>query len=526
MQSRPGLSEDDGALLAGEGLANLIAGPLDRVDRTVDARTDLTLNGRLDGWRWSFVGGLADMTRITRTSGASGDRHLDTVLLPSPGLLGDRCGTGAAADCVSTSLRAATGDVYLNGDLFALPAGAATAALRSGFAFSGIRSTSPLAPRSADRGRDEGNAQANLDLPIAARDSHLGRLTTGINGELRRLSDFGTLATIGSTLDWSPIRPVAILATFSREQQAPSLSQLDQAILATPDLRAFDFVAGDTAIVDRRDGGSAALRRATSRVAHVRLQVSPLKATDLALSAEYTIQRTRDPIASLTAATSVAMAAFPDRFARSADGYLTAIDVSPVNLARRDQQQLRWGLNYATAFGAARPPAGSTGTDKPLVRDQFQIALYDTWRLQDDVALRDRQPRLDLLGNDIIADTGGTPRHEIELQTTLATRAWSADVNADWQTRTGTTAGPALDKLTFSQGIRLDLRLQFNLAAQPWLTRRLPLLRGTLNISADNLLGAHTRVRQSDGTVPAAYQASYLNPTGRTFRVTLRKRFR
>ena len=64
------------------------------------------------------------------------------------------------------------------------------------------------------------------------------------------------------------------------------------------------------------------------------------------------------------------------------------------------------------------------------MRDSFQIALYHTWRFQDDVVLRNGMPSLDLLNGDIISDKGGTPRHELELQTTVSTSAWSAAINA------------------------------------------------------------------------------------------------
>jgi iron complex outermembrane receptor protein len=250
--------------------------------------------------------------------------------------------------------------------------------------------------------------------------------------------------------------------------------------------------------------------------------VKPLRSSDLTLSAEYTRERTRNPILNISAATAATMAAFPDRYTTSAEGYLTSMDLGPVNGYRRDRQQVRWGLSYSTAFGAAWP-AGA----KAPGRDQFQIALYDTWRLQDDVVLRNDLPSLDLLGHDIISDQGGTPTHEIELQTSVSTRAWSVNANLDWQTDTSALAGIASqDRLTFSQGVQLGLKLQLNLEEQHWLIRRLPFLRGYLNISADNLLGAHTRVHDSSGGVPPAYSDDYLHPTGPTFRLTLRKHFR
>jgi iron complex outermembrane receptor protein len=527
LQSRPGLSNEDGDLLAAEGLPDLVTGPLRRTDRTIDAQTNLTLNGKLDGWRWSFIGNLDDTTRITRTDDAVGAGRIAAVELPSPGLVGYRCHSGDAA-CVSTNTRQATGDLYLNGGLFSLPAGNVTAAIRTGFAFSGIRSISSFDLQSIERDRSQGSAQANLDFPITSRGSILGKLSVGLNGEARQLSDFGTLTTFGSTLSWSPVKPVSILASFSRTEQAPSLLQLGQATLETPDLREYDFVTGTTTIGRRIEGGNDDLDHETSRIGNVRLQVNPLRAADLALSAEYTIERTRNPIMNVTAATAATMAAFPDRFTR-ANGYLTSIDVSPVNLVRRDRQQIRWGLNYSTAFGGAWPGKNGAPLDpsKPPSRDQFQIALYDTWRFQDDVVLRNGLPGLNLLGNDIISDGGGTPTHQVELQTTVSVQAWSANISAVWQNSTSAKAGLlSQDRLTFQQGITVNLKLQINLADQHWLVSRIPWLRGSLNLSADNLLGAHTSVHDANGIVPAAYASSYLNPTGRTFRITLRKHFR
>ncbi len=131
------------------------------------------------------------------------------------------------------------------------------------------------------------------------------------------------------------------------------------------------------------------------------------------------------------------------------------------------------------------------------------------------------------LEGDLLSDMGGKPTHQIELHTTVSTRTWSADVNAQWQTHMTTRVGALQDnRLTFSQGVTVNLRLQFNLAYQHWLTRVLPFLRGSLNLSADNVLGAHTTVHHASGAVPLAYGESYLNLTGRTFRITLRKRFR
>ncbi|HEY0185336.1 MAG TPA: hypothetical protein VGC09_21250, partial [Rhodopila sp.] len=273
LQSRLGLADEDGDLLTQQGSAGLIAGPRYRSDRTVDAQTSLTLNGNLDSWHWSFIGRLDDTTHEIRTADNATSGGFDTILLPSPGLLGDRCGGLADTGCVVTDMRTATGDLYLNGKLLPLPAGSISASLRAGFAFSGIHSQSPAAGEQQERNRNEGNVQANLDFPITSRTSPLGKLSIGLNGEARQLSDFGTLSTIGSTLQWSPIKPVEIIASVRREEQAPTLEQLAEGALVTPDLREFDFVTGQTSLVQRTEGGNAMLQQERSRVANLRLQV-------------------------------------------------------------------------------------------------------------------------------------------------------------------------------------------------------------------------------------------------------------
>jgi hypothetical protein len=527
VQSRPGLTDNDGDLLAGQGLTNRIGGPLSRVDRTSEAQVNLTLNGKLQSWRWSFVGKLDALTRITRTNDITGD--LAAIVLPSPTLIGRNCDSAANPGCVSTGTRTASGDFYLNGNVAQLPAGAITAALRTGFAFSGITAHSPLPGRAGELSRDEGSAQGNLDFPITSRHSPIGQLTTSINGAVSRVSGFSTLSTIGSSIDWSPREAITIRGSYSREEQAPTLMQLGEAGLLTPLLREFDFVNGDTAIVQRIEGDTPDLRRATSRIGRLRLEVNPIRGKNLTLSGEYTIERTRNPIVNVTAATPATVAAFPDRFAFDG-GFLSSLDVSPVNLARRDRQQLRWGINFSTAYGApwtSNKNQGPGAPKPPPSRNQLQVALYDTWRFQDDAVLRNGMPSLDLLGHDLISDRGGTPRHEFELQTTITTRAWSAAINGSWRVPTTAIAGPlGSERLTFSQGIMINLRLRIDLGEQRWLTRMLPWVHGNLNISADNLFGAHLEVHRHGIGEPLAFAESYLNPTGRTFRITLRKRFR
>lgn len=44
-------------------------------------------------------------------------------------------------------------------------------------------------------------------------------------------------------------------------------------------------------------------------------------------------------------------------------------------------------------------------------------------------------------------------------------------------------------------------------------------------VSVDNLFDSRQRVTDANGTTPVAYQPGYLNPLGRTVRLSIRKLF-
>ena len=58
--------------------------------------------------------------------------------------------------------------------------------------------------------RNDGNAQLNIDVPLASRRNHflpfVGEFSTGnTNAAVDRISDFGTLKAFGYGLNWTPI---------------------------------------------------------------------------------------------------------------------------------------------------------------------------------------------------------------------------------------------------------------------------------------------------------------------------------
>jgi len=157
----------------------------------------------------------------------------------------------------------------------------------------------------------------------------------------------------------------------------------------------------------------------------------------------------------------------------------------------------------------------------------LQIGLYHTVKFQDEITIRSGLAKLDLLGGAALGSSGGTPKNQIDLQTNFSRNGLGASMNARWQEGTtvrgsGATGSQDLD---FSGLTTVNLRLFADLGLQPAL-RGKPFWRGArVSASIDNLFDARQTVRAPDGSTPITYQEDYLDPRGRTVRVSFRKVF-
>jgi len=186
--------------------------------------------------------------------------------------------------------------------------------------------------------------------------ARIGDLSTNLNLAVRSVSDFGGLTTIGGGANWSPVKPVNFIVSATRQENAPSISQLGNPLITTPNAQIFDYVRGQTVDVTRISGGNADLRAETRNVLRLGATYKPEKIQGLSLTANYSRVRIDNPVASFPAATAAVEAAFPDRFTRDANGVLTRIDTRPVNFAKRESQQIRWGFNFSRRIGSAPTP--------------------------------------------------------------------------------------------------------------------------------------------------------------------------
>lgn len=567
---------------------SLVPPGLRRESDTRAGHLGLSVNGTLAPWQWTVTGNFdrsASETETQTNAGLDRSRSVSTI---------------------------GNAELLMNGPLFELPGGSVTAAARAGFDARGLDSEAlrggALTIRELSRTRQ--HAQANVDIPIASRRravlTGLGNLSANLNAEIEHLSDFGTLRTLGAGLNWSPISEVSLIASVTDEDGAPSMQQLGDPVLQTPSVRVFDFVRGETVEVTRIEGGNPNLVADNRRVWKLGATVRPLGETDLSISANYTSSRIVDAISSFPAATAEIEAAFPDRFQRDSSGRLLLVDTRPLNFARVDRSELRWGFNLSLPVGPqpqpgqgrgrfgrggqggqgggatgapgtatpategqppqGRPPGGAQGERGPREgggtggwrggggrggfgggrggfggggggfggrgggAGRLQLGLYHTWHLTDKVLIRPGVPELDFLEGSAAGSGGGRPRHELELQAGLFKNGLGARLTANWQSSTFVRGGPVAgggtgEDLFFDDFATVNLRLFADLGLQKF-ARGNRFLRGTrVSLSIDNLFDSRQQVRDSLGATPLSYQPGYLDPLGRSVRLSIRKLF-
>jgi hypothetical protein len=535
------------------------AGPsrtaLTRETDSLAGHLGLALNGDIAPWRWSATANYDRSGTDTATQ------------------------TDAGADRAETLSESAAVETVASGPLFGLPAGDVTTSLRAGFDARGLESETIRAgaAQSRDLSRQRGSVQASLDLPIASRRRDvlgaIGDLSVNLNAEVEHFSDFGTLRTLGAGLSWSPVKAIDLIASVTDEDGAPSMQQLGDPVLLTPNVRVFDFLRGESVDISRLDGGNPNLAADNRRVFKLGLNAKPFAKKELTFTANYTNSRIENPIASFPTATPEIEAAFPERFLRGADGRLLRIDNRPVNFARSDREELRWGVNFSKPIGpqpqpgaggwrgrqgqgagspaGAPAPGGATTQQGPRGPrgpsagqggrggfgggrggfggggrgGRLQLAFYHNMRLQDEILIRPGLAPLDLLNGSAVGSRGGQPRHELEFQAGLFKNGLGARLSGNWQSGTEVTGGSSGD-LAFSDFATLNLRLFADLGQQRSLARKHPWMRGMrISLAVDNLFDSRLQVRDASGLTPLNYQPNLLDPLGRSVRISVRKLF-
>jgi hypothetical protein len=520
-----------GPVPAGSGAAAGAA--LRRDSRTRSASLGAALSGAIGSWSWSATASY-DFAR----------QRIETELPAAAG--------PPVTSLVRSTAQSANLDLLAYGELANLPAGPISVSLGGRFEAFDYRNRSSLAlvPGPVDLSRRTATARANFEIPLldgsTAGQSGFGELSANLNFDVEHVSGFGTLRAIGGGLRWAPARWMSLNLSASERETAPDPQSLGSPVVLFPNVRTFDFARGETVDILRIDGGNPDLRAQQLSSFSANLSLRPLPARNLLVSATYTRARTSDPIGALSVALPEFEAAFPGRFTRGPDGRLVSIDARPVNFARTQRDELRWGFSFfrnfraAVAPRAAEPAAGpepagadaarAAGFDLDQMRRTsatpatLQLGLYHSWRLRDRLRIGDGVPAIDFLEGSPAGLQGGSPRHRLELQASVYRAGVGARVTGSWQS--GTSVRVEDRTLSYGDLARFDLRLFADLGEQQGLVARAPWLRGTrLSVEVENVLNARPRVRDGTGRTPLGLQPSYLDPAGRSVRIVLRKLF-
>ena len=300
----------------------------------------------------------------------------------------------------------------------------------------------------------------------------------------------------------------------------------------------------------------------------------------MALQASYFKNNSRNTTASFPLLTPEIEAAFASRVVRDVNGRLVSIDQRPVNFDQEKSQRIRWGFNISGNIGAPPPARGpfggppgagagrgpGVGPNAALPAGQrpsgaapaaggaprgpgggrgfggggggfgpgggqpsrWNVSLYHTYRIQEEILIRPGVPVLDLLDGSATSSNGGASRHELELSGGLFHKGFGFRLQGNY--RSGTTVDgtglPGSSDLQFSDLATFSTFLFVNLDQQARVVKAVPFLKGSrLTLRIDNVLNDIIDVRDQNGNVPLGYQQGYIDPRGRVFELSFRKRF-
>lgn len=557
----------------------------DPLRRTVETNTlqgGAALNGNLSGWQWSLT---ADYTRdqVNTTTEDSGDL----------GALQAAVNNGTAnpfasdfgpllAPPVTDYARSVSDNINslatISGTPLYLPSGAVSTTFRAGYKRQDLnsRDISEGVTTLTDLGRDNFNAGFNIDIPLAKENidvvEAIGELSVNGNLGYSELSDFGGLLEYGFGLNWEPIDGLNFTASAIGEEAAPSIQQLGNPVIVTPNVNIFDFATGETVLASITTGGNLALPAEKRRDIKLAVNYEPKWFEDMRFIAEYVRNNSKNVASGFPLLTPEIEAAFPDRVTRDNTGRLIAIDQRPVSYSNVRSESIRYGLQFSKRFGqreehgdssrrtprSAAPSDGANGDTKPSGESSqapqqaqagerggrrggpggrgpgmggpsgghWRLSAYHTIRLEESVLIRPGVQELDLLNGSAIGSSGGSPRHKFELQAGWSKNGLGFRLQGEHETATRVNGGLTGSDLRFSDLTTLNLRVFMNLDNRGNLTEKVPFLKGgRLSFRIDNIFNDIQDVRDNSGMVPLRYQTGLIDPVGRYVELSFRERF-
>lgn len=534
--------------------------PLTRDVKTQTAQGGVSFNTLLADWRLALTSDytLVDTETVTQTNGDYADLRAGIAsgnINPFAADLGSDLLFTAPDTADSTTGTLSLRSTF-SGTLFELPAGEVQMTIRNGYDRQTIDSTASRRGfvTAVALNRDNINSAFNVELPLLERGvgalGGIGNLSINGNMGFSDLSDFGTLIEYGAGLRWSPVEGITVSASIIGDENAPGLGQLGNPTIVTPNVAYYDFVRGESRFIDVVSGGNPALLAENRKDLKIGVDWAPKFIEGFSLQLEYFKNKSEDTTASFPLLTPEIEAAFPGRVTRDASGQLIRLDQRPVNFAEERSERIRWGFNMSGPIGQQQqrglgagvpgggrgPGAGGPGGGRGPIGmmpgggppSRWQIALYHTYRLKDEILIAPGIPVLDLLDGSATSSLGGSPQHELSLNGGVFHKGMGLRFEGSYRgaTRADGNGLPGSSDLYFSDQFSLNSFLFISLDQRGDLTKKIPFLKGSrIAFRVQNVLNDYIKVRDNSGATPLSYQRGFLDPEGRVFELSFRKRF-
>ncbi|MDT0508837.1 TonB-dependent receptor [Novosphingobium sp. MMS21-SN21R] len=473
-----------------------------------------------------------------------------------------------AADSALSKTDSLTSLATVSGRPLRLPGGEVGLTVKAGFNYSGIESSDTrTAAGVVNMKRGDAQVGFSIDLPITSRKegfgAGVGDISLNANGEVHRLSDFGTLTNWGGGLTYAPTEKLTLQASYVAADAAPSLTQLGGPTTVTQNVSLYDFTRGETVLATVISGGNPNLVKERQRDWKFAVNWTLPFLKNSTFIAEYFRNRSTNTSNGFPLLTSEVEAAFPGRVVRDAAGRIVSVDQSAVTFAEEKGSRLRYGLNLSGNFGkpdpnaqrgpmaglrgaggsppgagAGGPPRGEGG---PRMggggrggpggfnsdgRGRWNLSLFHTVRFQQSVQIAPGGQVLNLLEGEAISS--GVARHALEMEGGGFYRGFGLRASGTYTggSRIDASGAPGSNTLRFAPIATFNLRLFADLGRKAKLVEQVPFLKGSrLSFSVDNVFNAQQRVTDDSGAVPLRYQPGYLDPRGRVFEIEFRKQF-
>ncbi|WCT73596.1 TonB-dependent receptor [Sphingomonas naphthae] len=174
-------------------------------------------------------------------------------------------------------------------------------------------------------------------------------------------------------------------------------------------------------------------------------------------------------------------------------------------------------------------PGGRFGGGPGGGGGRLQLGIFHTWIIEDQIRIRDGLPVIDLLNGGATGTSGGTSRHQFDLQAGYNNNGIGMRLTGTYKTGTTVTTGLGTSggtgNLRFSGLTTANFRLFVNPMQMPSMVKY-PWVRGMrVSFNVTNIFNQRPKVRDATGATPLSYQPAYLDPLGRTVSISVRKLF-